>query len=192
MVFVILYNCHSQTPTALIPNSLANASSGVFQSSVWRGRVFRSFCTRFNSRRGTWLKSIPLGKYCLMSPLVFSLVPRCQGGWGSAKYICTFVSFVNNSCCTISDPRSWVIDLKTSCLSFCYTSSHHSTRSRFFSVRGIFCFWWASVCTRSGDYRVRGPRRRSSRRMVLGSHPNLTPMAVLESRCAFRIPSCSR
>lgn len=30
-------------------------------------------------------RSVPFGKYCRSRPLVFSLVPRCQGLWGSAK-----------------------------------------------------------------------------------------------------------
>jgi len=28
--------------------------------------------------------SIPLGTYCLNKPLVFSLVPRCQGFWATS------------------------------------------------------------------------------------------------------------
>src|SRR6266513_2434172 len=31
-------------------------------------------------------RSVPLGKYCRRSLFVFSLVPRCQGLWGSQKY----------------------------------------------------------------------------------------------------------
>ena len=30
-------------------------------------------------------RSVPLGKYWRSRPLVFSLVPRCQGLWGSQK-----------------------------------------------------------------------------------------------------------
>jgi hypothetical protein len=35
---------------------------------------------------GLWrLRSVPLGKYWRSRPLVFSLVPRCQGEWASQK-----------------------------------------------------------------------------------------------------------
>ena len=49
-----------------------------------------------------------LGKYCRSSPLVFSLVPRCQGLCGSQKKTCTLVATVKVLCLAISSPRSQV------------------------------------------------------------------------------------
>jgi hypothetical protein len=34
----------------------------------------------------TVLKSMPLGKYSRIKPLIFSTEPRCQGLWGSQKF----------------------------------------------------------------------------------------------------------
>src|ERR1022692_1832324 len=53
-------------------------------------------------------RSVPLGKYCLSSRLVFSFVPRCQGLCGSQKYTFTSVATVNALCLAISKPRSHV------------------------------------------------------------------------------------
>src|SRR5215472_19192292 len=53
-------------------------------------------------------RSVPRGKYCRRSRLVFSLVPRCQGLCGSQKYTCTSVATVNSLCLAISSPRSHV------------------------------------------------------------------------------------
>src|ERR1035438_4741360 len=51
-------------------------------------------------------RSVPLGKYCLSSRLVFSFVPRCQGLCGSQKYTFTSVATVNALCLAISNPPS--------------------------------------------------------------------------------------
>ena len=59
-----------------------------------------------NSRSAAlWtLRSVPLGKYCLSSPLVFLLVPRCHGEPGSQKNTGHFVvrlpSFSGHPICT--------------------------------------------------------------------------------------------
>ena len=50
-----------------------------------RGLSFSSVATSRMRPSVTVSKSIPLGKYCRSRPLVFSLLPRCQGEWGSAK-----------------------------------------------------------------------------------------------------------
>src|ERR1039458_451617 len=46
-------------------------------------------------------RSVPFGKYCLSSRLVFSFVPRCQGLCGSQKYTFTSVATVNALCLAI-------------------------------------------------------------------------------------------
>src|SRR6266404_2114807 len=55
-------------------------------------------------------KSVPRGKYCRNSRLVFSFVPRCQGLCGSQKYTFTSVATVKSLCFAISSPRSHVIE----------------------------------------------------------------------------------
>src|SRR5271154_1135633 len=59
--------------------SWSNASAGVFQSSVFRGRELRAAATAEISSALCKLRSVPFGKYWRSSPLVFSLVPRCHG-----------------------------------------------------------------------------------------------------------------
>jgi hypothetical protein len=61
------------------------ASAGVFQPRVLRGRLLRAAATAARSLGLCLLRSVPLGKYWRSSPLVFSLVPRCQGLCGSPK-----------------------------------------------------------------------------------------------------------
>ena len=54
----------------------------------WRHARGLSLSSRATCRRCslvTWSKLVPLGKYWRSKPLVFSLVGRCQGEWGSAK-----------------------------------------------------------------------------------------------------------
>jgi hypothetical protein len=56
-------------------------SIGLRQPSVFRGLPFSSAATLSSS---SWVckdRSVPFGKYCRSSPLVFSLVPRCHGEW---------------------------------------------------------------------------------------------------------------
>jgi hypothetical protein len=60
-------------------------SIGFFQWSTARGRSFSSRWTRLISRAETVSNSVPLGKYCRISPLVFSFVPRSHGEPGCAK-----------------------------------------------------------------------------------------------------------
>jgi hypothetical protein len=60
-------------------------SAGVSQSRDFRGRSFSSVATSRRRSTPCGARSVPLGKYCRRSPLVFSLLPRCQGDPGSAK-----------------------------------------------------------------------------------------------------------
>ena len=63
----------------------SRASAGVFQWRVFRGRLLSAAATASRSLRECRERSVPLGKYWRSRPLVFSLVPRCQGLWGSQK-----------------------------------------------------------------------------------------------------------
>ena len=60
-------------------SSGSSASAGVRQPRVLRGLVFKACATALNSLTPCRLRSVPLGKYCRSKPLVFSLLPRCQG-----------------------------------------------------------------------------------------------------------------
>ena len=59
--------------------SRSRASAGVCQPNVFLGRVFSAWATSRNSSVPCLLRSVPLGKYWRSKPLVFSLLPRCQG-----------------------------------------------------------------------------------------------------------------
>jgi hypothetical protein len=61
------------------------ASRGVLSPRTRRGRRLSSWATARRSWALWTDRSVPLGKYCRSSPLVFSFVPRCQGEWGSQK-----------------------------------------------------------------------------------------------------------
>jgi hypothetical protein len=63
----------------------SSASAGVLHSSVLRGLVLRAVATAAISLALYTLRSVPFGKYCRSSPLVFSLVARCHGLCGSQK-----------------------------------------------------------------------------------------------------------
>lgn len=52
-------------------------SAGVFQPKTLRGRLLSSWTNLAISISLSSSKSVPLGKYSRISPLVFSLVPRC-------------------------------------------------------------------------------------------------------------------
>src|SRR6266571_833806 len=57
----------------------SRVSAGLSQPRVLRGRRF-SWADTKSRWSGLWsLRSVPLGKYCLSRPLVFSLEPRCHG-----------------------------------------------------------------------------------------------------------------
>src|SRR3954451_7205112 len=66
-------------------SSSSKASAGVLHPSVLRGRPFSVAATAARASALCMLRSVPLGKYCRSSPLVFSFVPRCQGLCGSQK-----------------------------------------------------------------------------------------------------------
>ena len=91
-----------------------NLSAGVSYSNVFLGRSFSCLATR-SSSACEWIdRSVPFGKYCLKSRLVFSFDPRCQGLLGSQKYTCMSVARVNRLWFDISDPLSQVSDLYSS------------------------------------------------------------------------------
>jgi hypothetical protein len=58
---------------------LASASGGFIQPGVCRGRPLRWRATLPRARWSWTERSVPFGKYCRSSPLVFSLLARCQG-----------------------------------------------------------------------------------------------------------------
>ena len=63
----------------------ASIAAGVWYASVLRGLVLGRAAT---ASRSAWLwvdRSVHFGKYWRSRPLVFSLVPRCQGLRGSQK-----------------------------------------------------------------------------------------------------------
>src|SRR3954451_15660331 len=62
-----------------------STSAGVFHPSALRGRPFSVAATAASSSALWRARSVPLGKYWRSSPLVFSLVARCQGLRGSQK-----------------------------------------------------------------------------------------------------------
>ena len=64
-------------------------------------RVHRSCVTR--------LRSIPLGRYCRISPFVFSLVPLSQAWWGVAKYTLVFRMLSSSLSLWNSQPLSAVM-----------------------------------------------------------------------------------
>ena len=53
------------------------SSIGFMNASRLRGRSLSSWATQSRSSLLCTPRSVPLGKYCLSRPLVFSLVPRC-------------------------------------------------------------------------------------------------------------------
>src|SRR5277367_1771430 len=61
------------------------ASAGVFHRRALRGLELRVIATAARSSALCALRSVPFGKYWRSRPLVFSLVPRCQGLRGSQK-----------------------------------------------------------------------------------------------------------
>src|SRR5215213_1811917 len=63
----------------------AMISAGARSSRTIRGRSLISSATKRRRSSLTRSRLVPFGKYCRRSPLVFSLVPRCQGECGSAK-----------------------------------------------------------------------------------------------------------
>ena len=62
-----------------------NTWAGVRYPSRFLGLSFSLLTTLRSSALVTLRKSVPLGKYCLIRPLVFSLVPRWHERYGSQK-----------------------------------------------------------------------------------------------------------
>ena len=77
------------------PMVSASFSAGVIRFEVSRGRVLSSISTSAMRASVTSRKSVPLGRNRRMSPLVFSLVPRCRGECGSRKNAPQSVATVN-------------------------------------------------------------------------------------------------
>jgi len=75
----------SPRAAAAQPAQLGDPFAGLIEPSRLRGRSLSSSATRSSSAWVIVPKSVPLGKYWRSSPLVFSLVPRCHGEWGSQK-----------------------------------------------------------------------------------------------------------
>ena len=67
-------------------NSASKRVVGVSKSSRFRGRALSVAATRSRSCCVSDPIDTPFGKYRRNKRLVFSLVPRCHGLWGSAKY----------------------------------------------------------------------------------------------------------
>ena len=66
--------------------SLEKQSCAVFHPRTFLGRLFiRKTAFQYKSRCVTFEKSVFFGKYSRNRPFVFSLLPFCQGLWGSAK-----------------------------------------------------------------------------------------------------------
>src|SRR5277367_4166803 len=57
----------------------SSASAGVLNPRVFRGLALRVAATAASVSALCALRSVPFGKYWRSNPLVFSLVPRCQG-----------------------------------------------------------------------------------------------------------------
>src|SRR5439155_17984462 len=72
--------------------TLLSLSLGVSHPRVSRGRPLRLSAAASRSASVNRRRLMPLGKYWRNRPLAFSLLPRCQGEWGSAKYTGTPVS----------------------------------------------------------------------------------------------------
>src|SRR6266852_8814189 len=70
---------------SLIERYWSKASAGVFHPRAFRGLELRVIATAARSSVLCALRSVPFGKYWRSKPLVFSLVPRCQGLCGSQK-----------------------------------------------------------------------------------------------------------
>ncbi len=83
----------------------ANFSSGEWSFNVSLCRSLSSRATESGLARLCIDRSVPLGKYCRSSRLVFSLVPRCRGLWGSQKQTSRSASSLPRS--RVSDPRKF-------------------------------------------------------------------------------------
>src|SRR5215813_9707562 len=96
-------------------NTARSLSAGVSNPKVFRGRWLSRRAILFRLAWEKCERSVPLGKYCRSKPLVFSLLPRCQGLRGSQKYTCTLVATVKFLWSAISLPRSQVKERRSSC-----------------------------------------------------------------------------
>jgi hypothetical protein len=74
-----------QVVSATLYDSPKNTSLGVLYPSLFLGRLFSLFMAWINYLSVMVRKSLSLGKYWRMRPLVFSLVPLSQEEYGCAK-----------------------------------------------------------------------------------------------------------
>jgi hypothetical protein len=94
------------TACAVEVRSSSRALAGVRHPRVLRGRVLSARATASRSSREWRVRSVPRGKYWRSSPLVFSLVPRCQGECGSQNQMSMSVASLSSACCASSEPWS--------------------------------------------------------------------------------------
>ena len=80
----ILVNDANQVVTAARYHGFISCS-GFLSRRRWRGRPLSSAAICASCSGVQMLRSVFLGRYWRSSPLVFSLLPRCQGECGSAK-----------------------------------------------------------------------------------------------------------
>jgi transposase InsO family protein len=69
----------SQQDIRFYASHWSSASAGVLNPRVFRGLALRVAATAASVSALCALRSVPFGKYWRSNPLVFSLVPRCQG-----------------------------------------------------------------------------------------------------------------
>ena len=91
----------------------SGASAGVLHPSVLRGRPLGAAATASGSSGPCRLRSAPLGKSWRKSPLVFSVVPRCQGLWGSQKQTGRPARAFGSACRAILAPWSQARDRRS-------------------------------------------------------------------------------
>src|SRR4051794_35756642 len=97
-----------QTVEAFASTSSANISEGFFQLWILRGRSLISEAT-IAKYFGSDVIGTPFGKYSRRIRFAFSLLPRCQGECGRAKYTGSPAAVIR-ACPAISAPQSQVSD----------------------------------------------------------------------------------
>lgn len=90
-------------------NIFLQYSNGVRYPSDLRGLLFSFHSTSAMNSSDNSLKSVPLGIYCLIRPLIFSLAPRFQEWYGLAKQTFTSSPFAISLCFANSFPLLAVI-----------------------------------------------------------------------------------
>ena len=94
---------------------MKKTSKGDLQPRHLRGRRLILLVKAVKKAGSKHSRSVDLGQYSRMSPLVFSFVPRIQGAWGGEKKKGTLLSAAEiSSCLANSLPRSGVIERTSS------------------------------------------------------------------------------